>query len=425
MINIIDGNKNSVESFLKLRSKRDNKEIRDKVLEILEDVKENGDSSLFKYCSLFDKTQLNNETIKLSKSEIETAYSEIDSEFIGIIGRAKSNIEEFHLKQLGKSWMMTRQCGSMLGQIARPLENVGVYVPGGTASYPSSVLMNVIPAQIAGVKRIAMATPCREGKINPYTIVAANECGIEEIYKMGGVQAIGAFAFGTQSVPRVNKIVGPGNIYVATAKKEAYGYVDIDMIAGPSEILIIADETANEKFIAADMMSQAEHDELASSILITTSNELIIRVIAELEKQCVQMERRDIIRKSLKNYGVAILTQSIKDAIDISNRIAPEHLEVMTKNPMELLDSIHNAGSIFLGEYSPEPLGDYFAGPNHVLPTSGSAAFFSPLSVDDFIKKSSFIYYTRQGLLSVSSDIQKFAGYEGLSAHANSIKVRF
>jgi len=425
MINVYYGNSDEFCTFLKNRSRVDIKDVRDSVLNILQDIKSGGDEALFKYCKLFDNTDVNSNNIMLTKNEIECAYKEIGHGFLKIIRKAKANIEEFHLKQLQRSWVMTRDSGSMLGQVVRPLDSVGVYVPGGTASYPSSVLMNVVPARIAGVRKIVMATPCIDGKINPYTLVAANECGVDEIYKAGGVQAIGALAFGTESVYKVNKIVGPGNIYVATAKKEVYGYVDIDMIAGPSEILIIADDNANERYIAADMMSQAEHDVLASSILITTSEELIHKVIEELKEQCKNMERKDIITKSLKNCGAAIKVDSISEALSIANNIAPEHLEVMVENPIELLDGIKNAGSIFLGEYSPEPLGDYFAGPNHVLPTGGTAAFFSPLSVDDFIKKSSYIYYSKKGLKEVSEDIQKFAGYEGLSAHANSIKVRF
>lgn len=425
MINILKGDSDQLSGFLDSRNMVETGEIRNTVLNILNDIKYQGDSALFGYCMKFDKTMVDKNNIMLTSDEISNAYDEVDDGFIEIIKKARENIEEFHIKQVQKSWMMTRCSGSMLGQRVLPLESVGIYVPGGTASYPSSVLMNTIPAKIAGVKRIAMATPCKEGKINPYTIVAANECGVNEIYKMGGVQAIGAFAFGTESVPKVNKITGPGNIYVATAKKEVFGFVDIDMIAGPSEILIIADQKANPAFIAADMMSQAEHDELASSVLVTTSEELIYRVIDEIKIQCSSIERRDIIVKSLEKYGAAIKVDSLEHAVQIANKLAPEHLEVMVENPLELLDGIKNAGSIFLGEYSPEPLGDYFAGPNHVLPTGGSAAYFSPLSVDDFIKKSSFIYYSRKGLEEVSNDIQKFADFEGLTAHGNSIKVRF
>lgn len=425
MIKVFRGDCLELNKFLGGRKHVDMKDVRDKVANILEDIKANGDTALFKYCSIFDNTEVNQNNIMLTDKEIDNAYKEVDKEFISIIGKARENIEEFHRNQVQRSWMMTRKNGSMMGQRVIPLEKVGIYVPGGTASYPSSVLMNSIPAKIAGVKRIAMATPCKEGKMNPYTIVAAVECGIREIYRMGGAQAIGAFAFGTDSVPRVNKIVGPGNIYVATAKKEVFGYVDIDMVAGPSEILIVADETANPVFLAADMLSQAEHDELASSILITNSEDIIEKVIEQLKTQYEYMDRKDIIYNSLQKYGAIIKVDSIDRAIDMANSIAPEHLEIMVKDPIEKLEGIKNAGSVFLGEYSPEPLGDYFAGPNHVLPTGGTAAFFSPLSVDDFIKKSSYIYYSREGLSEVQEDIQKFAGYEGLSAHGNSIKVRF
>lgn len=425
MLNILNANSEDIKSFLETRKQIDNNDVRDSVLEILQDIKVNGDIALFNYCRIYDNYVVDRNNIMVTKEEIKDAYESVDEDFLRIIRRAKTNIEEFHSKQVSKSWIMTRANGSILGQKITPIESVGLYVPGGTASYPSSVLMNAIPARIAGVKRIAMISPCKGGKINPYTVVAANECGIEEIYKIGGAQAIGALAFGTESVRKVNKIVGPGNIYVATAKKEVFGYVDIDMIAGPSEILIIADETANARYIAADMMSQAEHDELASSILISITDELINNVIVEIEKQLADLERKDIIIKSLKNYGAAIKVDDLNTALDISNSIAPEHLEVMVKSPFELLDGIKNAGSIFLGDHSPEPLGDYIAGPNHVLPTGGTASFFSPLSVDDFIKKSSYTYYSRQGLKEVADDIQKFASYEGLTAHGNSIKVRY
>ncbi|WP_054874652.1 histidinol dehydrogenase [Oxobacter pfennigii] len=425
MIRVLNGNEKDIINFLKSRQQNENEEIRKKVWDVLKGVKSKGDKAVFDYCKIFDHSEINDKNIMLTNEEISEAYDKVDADFIRIINAAKTNIEEFHKNQIQKPWFMTRSDGSILGQKVMPLDSVGIYVPGGTASYPSSVLMNSIPANLAGVRRIAMATPCKSGIINPYTIVAANECGVHEIYKIGGVHAVAAFAYGTDSVPKVDKIVGPGNIYVATAKKEVFGNVDIDMIAGPSEILIIADENANSKFIAADMMSQAEHDVLASSILLTTSQKLIDEVIIELERQCELLDRKDIILKSLDDYGAAIKVQSIEKAVELSNKIAPEHLEIMVKNPIELLDSIKNAGSIFLGDYSPEPLGDYFAGPNHVLPTGGSAAFFSPLSVDAFIKKSSFIYYSKSGLEKVSDDIQSFAAYEGLSAHGNSIKVRF
>lgn len=424
MINIFNGSSDELVAYIKSRTPVSDDKTRQSVLDILAHIKKDKDSALFKYIEKFDGSKIDKDNLLLTKKEIEEAYNNVDLDFLDIIKRAKANIEEFHQKQLQKTWMMTRDGGSVLGQIVRPLKSAGIYVPGGTASYPSSVLMNAIPAKIAGVDRIAMATPFKNNSINPYTVVAANECGIDEIYKMGGVQAIGALAYGTESVKKVDKIVGPGNIYVATAKKEVYGYVDIDMIAGPSEILIIADENANPAFIAADMMSQAEHDVLASSVLITTSKDLIDKVIIEIEKQIKALGRSEIIEKSFKDHSAAIYVDSIEDGIEIANAIAPEHLEIMVDNPFEYLDSIKNAGSIFMGHYSPEPLGDYFAGPNHVLPTGGTAAFFSPLSVDDFIKKSSYIYYSEKNLKKEGEYIRKFAGYEGLSAHANSIEVR-
>lgn len=425
MIKRFAGYEDSLKDFIEYRKVQDSNDVREIVCKILNDIRIEGDRALFQYCSKFDSTNLSPENLLINENEILKAYNSIDNTFLDIIRKAIRNIKDFHKNQLQKSWMMTSKSSCVLGQQVTPIENVGIYVPGGTASYPSSVLMNAIPARIAGVKRIAMATPCKDGTINPYTIVAANECGIKEIYKMGGAQAIGAFAYGTESVGKVEKIVGPGNVYVAAAKKEVYGTVDIDMIAGPSEILIIADEFANAKYIAADMMSQAEHDVLASAVLVTNSSDLIERVVKELEVQHKTLDRKDIIIKSLEERGAAVLVDTIKDAVDVANNIAPEHLEVMVKKPMELLGSIKNAGSIFLGDFSPEPLGDYFAGPNHVLPTGGTASFFSPLSVDSFIKKSSFIYYSQNALEQVSEDIQKFAGFEGLSAHGNAVKVRF
>lgn len=421
---VIKSGSSDLEKYIEGRNHLDRGDINKKVISIINDIREKGDNALFEYCRLLDGTTLDKYTVRVSDKEIELAYKQVEKEFVGIINEAMKNIYEFHSKQLQKSWIMTREEGSLLGQLIRPLSKIAIYVPGGTASYPSSVLMNTIPAKVAGVKKIYMATPCKNGSMNPYTLVAAAECGVYEIYKIGGAQAIGAFAFGTDTIPKVDKIVGPGNAFVAAAKREVYGYVDIDMVAGPSEILIIADSTASPKYIAADLLSQAEHDELASPILVTTSQTLAEDVLKYIDRQLGDLSRKDIIMKSLASRGMIILAEDINEGVYIANRIAPEHIEVMVERPMELLDSIENAGSIFLGEYSPEPLGDYFAGPNHVLPTGGTSAFFSPLSVDSFIKKSGFMYYSRKGLEKCAQPVMKLASWEGLDAHKNSIYVR-
>lgn len=396
------------------------------VNQIIEEVRGRKDEALFEYTLKFDKTVINSENILVTKEEIEAAYEEVDPGMLEVLRKAAKNIEIYHSKQKQYSWFDTEPNGIILGQRVSPIGSVGVYVPGGKAAYPSSVLMNVIPAKVAGVEKISMTTPPdKDGKIYAGTLVAANEAGVARIYKAGGAQAVAALAFGTQSVEKVDKIVGPGNIYVALAKKAVYGHVNIDSIAGPSEILVIADETANAKFVAADLLSQAEHDELASAILVTTSKELADKVETEIEKFTAQLSRKDIIQKSLDNYGYILLADSLDEMVDIANEIASEHLEIITKDPFTVMTKIKNAGAIFLGEYSSEPLGDYFAGPNHVLPTNGTAKFFSPLGVDDFIKKSSIISYSREALEPVHKDIITFANAEGLTAHANSIAVRF
>ncbi len=395
------------------------------VQEILDEIKIKGDKALFSYTKEFDKVDLSSDSIMVSKEEIEAAYSEVSDEFVSVIKKASENIKSYHSKQMQYSWFDAKPDGTMLGQKVTPLEKVGVYVPGGKAAYPSSVLMNVIPAKVAGVDEIIMVTPAPNGKVNPNTLVAANEVGVDIIYKIGGAQAIGALAYGTESVKKVDKIVGPGNIYVALAKKAVYGHVSIDSVAGPSEILVIADETANPRYIAADLLSQAEHDELASSILITDSEELARAVDVEIEKMVEELSRTEIMRKSLDNYGYLLVAESMEDVIDVANEIASEHLEIMTKDPYDVMMKIRNAGAIFIGEYSSEPLGDYFAGPNHVLPTNGTAKFFSPLSVDDYIKKSSIIAYSKDALSKIHKDIEFFAEQEQLTAHANSIRVRF
>lgn len=429
MLNIIKANTTEGMAYmdgLKSRASTVQQDVIKVVEEILEDVNKHGDEALIKYTKKFDGVKLNKASIKVTKEEIIAAKSLVNEDFMVAIKMAAKNIEEYHEKQKKNSWMQTKEDGIMLGQTIRGLEKVGIYVPGGTATYPSSVLMNAIPAKVAGVEKIIMVTPVsKDGSINPYILAAAEVAGVDEIFKLGGAQAIGALAFGTESVPKVDKVVGPGNIYVAMAKRSVYGYLDIDMIAGPSEILIIADESANEKYIAADLMSQAEHDVLSSSILVTTSEELASKVVTELKRQVQTLSRKNIIEESLQNYGAIILVDDLKEAIDVANKIAPEHLELLIKHPFEKLGEIKNAGSIFLGEYAPEPLGDYMAGTNHVLPTSGTARFFSPLSVDDFIKKSSFIYYSQRALNKVSDKIVTLADTEGLTAHANSIKVRF
>ena len=396
------------------------------VREILERVKEEGDSALFEYTKEFDKTEITAETIRVTEEEIKEAYEKTDPAFIDVIRKALVNIRSYHEKQKQNSWFTSSEEGTMLGQKVTPLQRVGVYVPGGKAVYPSSVLMNIVPAKTAGVDQIVMTTPPgKDGKVNPSTLVAAKEAGADEIYKAGGAQAIGALAYGTESIPKVDKIVGPGNIFVALAKKAVYGHVSIDSVAGPSEILVLADDSANPRFVAADLLSQAEHDELASAILITTSRELAEKVNREVEEFVKILSRREIIQKSLDNFGYILLADTMEDAIDAANAIASEHMEIVTKNPFEVMMKVRNAGAIFIGEYSSEPLGDYFAGPNHVLPTNGTAKFFSPLSVDDFVKKSSIVYYSREALKKIHKDIEQFASSEQLTAHANSIAVRF
>lgn len=398
----------------------------DTVNSIVEDVKKRGDSALFEYAAKFDRAQLSPENIRVTEAEIKEAYNLVDEQLIGVIRRSGANIRSYHEKQKQYSWFDSQPNGTILGQKVTPLASVGIYVPGGKASYPSTVLMNTLPAKVAGVGKIVMVTPAgADGKVNPVTLVAANEAGADVIYKVGGAQAVAALAYGTKSVPKVDKIVGPGNIYVALAKKAVYGHVSIDSIAGPSEILVIADDTANPKYVAADLLSQAEHDELASAILVTTSAALAQKVSEEVDQFTKTLSRREIICQSLDNYGYILVTESMDEAVEIANEIASEHLEIVTANPFELMTKIKNAGAIFLGEYSSEPLGDYFAGPNHVLPTNGTAKFFSPLGVDDYIKKSSIIYYSKEALEPVKDDIIRFAESESLTAHANSIRVRF
>ena len=401
-------------------------EYEETVNEIISNVRKNGDKALFEYTLKFDKFEINPGNIKVTAEEIKEAYNELSEDFIEVMKKSAENIRVFHEKQKRLSWIDTKEDGSILGQRILPIEISGVYVPGGKAAYPSSVLMNVVPAKVAGVERIVMCTPPgKDGKVNAGTLVAADIAGVTEIYKVGGAQAIAAMAFGTESVPKVDKITGPGNIFVALAKKACFGHVSIDSIAGPSEILVLADETATPRYVAADLLSQAEHDELASSILITTSKELADKVSTEIEEFLKTLSRSDIIKKSLENYGYIFVDDNMEDAIDADNAIASEHLEIITKNPFETMTKIKNAGAIFLGEYSSEPLGDYFAGPNHILPTNRTARFFSPLNVDDFLKKTSIISYSREGLEKVHSDIELFAKEEGLTAHANSIAVRF
>ena len=416
---------NILENLLK-RSPNQYGSYQDKVTNILDEVKENGDEALFSLTKEYDKAEINKQNIRVTEEEIKEAYSLVDDSLIHVMKKSLKNIRDFHEKQLRNSWMETRENGVIVGQRMTPLESVGVYVPGGKAAYPSSVLMNIAPAKVAGVKRIVMTTPPgADGKVTPATLVAANLAGADEIYKVGGAQAVGALAFGTESIKKVAKICGPGNIFVALAKKAVYGYVSIDSIAGPSEILVLAEESANPGYVAADLLSQAEHDELASAILVTTSEELATKVEKEVEEFLKTLSRADIIRKSLDNYGYLLVADSMEDAIHASNEIASEHLEILTKNPFDTMTRIQNAGAIFLGEYSSEPLGDYMAGPNHVLPTNGTAKFFSPLNVDDFVKKSSLISYSREALEEIHEDIIQFAEAEQLTAHANSIAVRF
>lgn len=396
------------------------------VSEIIAAVREKKDEAVFAYTEKFDGAKLDASTVEVTEQEIGEAYAQVDSGLIQVIRKARENILAYHEKQKENSWFTSTEEGTLLGQKVTSLNRVGVYVPGGKAAYPSSVLMNVLPAQVAGVREICMTTPCsREGKVNPVVLAAAKEAGVQRIFKVGGAQAIAALAYGTESIPKVDKIVGPGNIYVALAKKAVYGNVSIDSIAGPSEILVLADETANPRFVAADLLSQAEHDELASAILITTSRRLAEQVDGEIRKFLETLSRREIIEKSLDNFGYLLVAESKEEAIETVNRIAPEHLEIVTANPFEDMMKVRNAGAIFLGEHSCEPLGDYFAGPNHILPTNGTAKFFSPLSVDDFVKKSSVIYYSRDALEKIHTDIETFAKAEQLTAHANSIAVRF
>lgn len=396
------------------------------VAQILEEVREKGDEALFAYTERFDGAKLSGETVLVTEEEIREAYQEVPDQLVAVIRRALKNIEDYHAKQKQYSWFDSKPDGTILGQKVTPLKRVGVYVPGGKAAYPSSVLMNILPAKVAGVGEILMVTPPgKDGKVTPTTLVAAHEAGATAIYKAGGAQAVAALAYGTESIPKVDKIVGPGNIYVALAKKAVYGHVSIDAIAGPSEILVIADETADPRYVAADLLSQAEHDELASAILVTTSQELAEAVSGEVDQFLTVLSRAEIIRKSLDNYGYILVADTMDEAVEIANEIASEHLEIQTRNPYEVMTKIRNAGAIFLGPYASEPLGDYFAGPNHVLPTNGTANFFSPLSVDDFIKKSSIIAYSREALQAVHEDIETFAKAEGLTAHANSIHVRF
>ncbi len=408
------------------RSPNSYQEYEARVNEIIAQVREQGDEAVFSYTKQFDGADISKENILVTKEEIEEGYRLTDEKLIEVMKKSLENIRLYHEKQKQYSWFDSRPDGVLLGQKVTPLACVGVYVPGGKAVYPSSVLMNVIPAKVAGVEKIVMTTPCnREGRVNPATLVAADLAGVDEIYKVGGAQAVAALAFGTESIPKADKIVGPGNIYVALAKKAVFGHVSIDSIAGPSEILVLADETANPRYVAADLLSQAEHDELASAILITNSETLAEKVSKEVDQFTAELSRKEIIEKSLDNYGYILVAEDMDKAIDAANEIASEHLEILTANPFEVMMKIKNAGAIFLGEYSSEPLGDYFAGPNHVLPTNGTAKFFSPLSVDDFIKKSSIISYSKEALEPIYKDIVQFAASEQLTAHANSIKVRF
>lgn len=426
IVKLTDETKNNILEDLLKRSPNSYGKFEAAVNDILLNVRTNKDEALFKYTKDFDKADINASNIVVTKEEIEEAYTKVDPALVDVIRKSLKNIKEYHEKQKQYSWFDSKPDGTILGQKVTPLASAGVYVPGGKAAYPSSVLMNVVPAKVAGVEQIIMCTPPdHEGKIYPTTLVAANEAGVDVVYKAGGAQAIAAMAYGTESIPKVDKICGPGNIYVALAKKAVFGYVSIDSVAGPSEILVIADETANPRYVAADLLSQAEHDEMASAILITTSSELANKVSAEIDDFLKELSRSEIISKSLDNYGYILLVDDINEAVSVANDIASEHLEIVTKDPFNVMTKIKNAGAIFLGEYSSEPLGDYFAGPNHVLPTNGTAKFFSALSVDDFIKKSSIISYSREALEAIHNDIENFAAAEHLTAHANSIKVRF
>lgn len=426
IVKLTEDNKKDLLNKLLKRSTQSYPEYEKTVAEIIENIRANGDKALFEYTLKFDKFELTKDNIRVTRDEIDAAYKELDAEYVEVIKKAKENIRDYHEKQVRQTFITTKPDGSILGQRIIPIASAGTYVPGGKAAYPSSVLMNIVPAKVAGVEKIVMVTPPgKDGKVNPGTLVAADIAGVDEIYKVGGAQAIAALAFGTESVPKVDKITGPGNIFVALAKKAVYGNVGIDSIAGPSEIVVLADETPRARYVAADLLSQAEHDELASAILVTTSEELAQKVSDEVDGFLKVLERADIIKKSLDNFGYIFVADSMSDAIDAVNEIAGEHLEILTKNPFETMTKIKNAGAMFLGEYSSEPLGDYFAGPNHILPTNGTSRFFSPLSVDDFIKKSSIICYSEEGLKKVHKDIELFAAKEGLTAHANSIRVRF
>ena len=420
-----ESRQNLLDSLLK-RSPGNYGQYQDTVQEIVDLVKTKGDQALFELTRKFDWEGIDASNVKVTEAEVQEAYDTIDPQLVETIRKSLKNIREYHEKQKQYSWFDTTPEGTMLGQKVTPLASAGVYVPGGKAVYPSSVLMNIVPAKIAGVAHVVMCTPCnKEGKVNPAVLVAAKEAGADEVYKVGGAQAIAAMAFGTESIPKVDKITGPGNIFVALAKKAVSGFVSIDSIAGPSEILVLADETANPRYVAADLLSQAEHDEMASAILVTTSKELAEKVSEEVDAFVKILSRKEIISKSLDNYGYILVAETLEDAIETVDLIASEHLEIVTKNPFEVMMKVKNAGAIFLGEYSSEPLGDYFAGPNHILPTNGTARFFSPVSVDDFIKKSSIIYYSREALQRVHKDIEYFAKAEQLTAHANSIAVRF
>jgi len=426
IVPLTDKTKRDILTNLLKRNPNQYQEYETIVADILSHVKMEGDQALFSYTNRFDGCKITSDTIRVTEQEIEEAYAVYDKEMISIMERARDNIVAYHEKQIKYSWFDTKEDGTLLGQKITPIEKVGIYVPGGKAAYPSSTMMCALTAKVAGVKRIIMVTPPdKDGRIFNGTLVAAKICGIKEIYKAGGAQAIAALAYGTESIPKVDKIVGPGNIFVALAKKAVYGNVSIDSIAGPSEILVLADENANPTYIAADLLSQAEHDELASSILITTSMKLAEAVAEKVENLIIQMPRKDIILKSLSNYGYLLVADNMEEAIEVANEIASEHVEIMTENPYDVMTKIRNAGAIFLGEYSSEPLGDYYAGPNHVLPTNGTAKFFSALSVDEFVKKTSIISYSRSALEHVHVDIEKFAESEGLFAHSNSIKVRF
>lgn len=426
IIELNDQTKNNLLDSLLKRSPNSYGSYEQTVNEIITQIREKKDEALFAYTKQFDHCEITKDNIKVTSKEIEEAYKKVDPKLLEVMKKSAANITEFHQKQLHNSWISPKDNGTILGQRITPIEVSGVYVPGGKAAYPSSVLMNVLPAKVAGVSRIIMTTPPgADGKVNPATLAAADIAGVDEIYKAGGAQAIAAMAFGTESIPRVDKITGPGNIFVALAKKACFGYVSIDSIAGPSEILVLADESANPRYVAADLLSQAEHDEMASAILITTSKTLAGQVSEEVEQFTKELSRKDIIEKSLENYGYILIAQNMEEAIAAANEIASEHLEILTKNPFETMTKIKNAGAIFLGEYSSEPLGDYFAGPNHILPTNGTARFFSPLNVDDFMKKTSIISYSKDALLRVHEEIELFASKEGLTAHANSIKVRF